>query len=68
MTITERPTTESADRFGYDLTPWERKFIGIHIFIAIIALGIGSLIGPLQALEFSQRISEREGDTPTGAS
>ncbi len=47
MTIAERPTTTTGDKPGYELSPWERKFIGIHLFIAIIALGIGSLIGPL---------------------
>lgn len=53
MTITERPTSTTADRPGYELTSWERKLIGVHLFIAIVALGIGSLIGPLQALEYS---------------
>ena len=52
MTITERtPSTAGSRR--YELTQWERRFIGGHVLIAIIALGIGSLIGPLQALEYS---------------
>jgi cytochrome c oxidase subunit 1 len=53
MTIAERPTTTTADRPGYELTPWERKLIGVHLLVAIVALGIGSLMGPLQALEYS---------------
>ncbi len=53
MTIIDRPTQTTTGRPGYELSPWERRFIGIHIFIAIVALAIGSLIGPLQALEYS---------------
>jgi cytochrome c oxidase subunit 1 len=52
MTITDRPTTATG-RSGYELTRWERRFIGGHLLIAIVALGIGSLIGPLQALQYS---------------
>ena len=54
MTIADRPTAaaESAAA-GYELNSFERKFIGSHVLIAVIALGIGSLIGPLQALEYS---------------
>ncbi|MDJ0767571.1 MAG: cbb3-type cytochrome c oxidase subunit I [Ilumatobacter sp.] len=52
MTIAERPQTGTA-RPRYELTRWERRFIGGHIWIAIVALGIGSVIGPLQALEYS---------------
>jgi len=52
MTITERTTSTAGSR-RYELTQWERRFIGGHVLIAIIALGIGSLIGPLQALEYS---------------
>jgi len=53
MTIADRAPTEAAGRSGHELTKSERRFIGAHLFVAIIALGIGSLIGPLQALEFS---------------
>ncbi len=54
MTIEERPATATETaRQGYELTRWERRFIGGHLIIAITALAIGSLIGPLQALEFS---------------
>ena len=53
MTIDERPALTTTVAEGYQLTRWERRFIGGHLLIAIIALGIGSLIGPLQALEYS---------------
>jgi cytochrome c oxidase subunit 1 len=52
MTITDRPDTATG-RPGYELNQWERRFIGGHIFVAIVALGIGSLFGPLQALQYS---------------
>jgi cytochrome c oxidase subunit 1 len=35
----------------YELTKSDKKFIGWHIFFAVTALTIGSLFGPLQALE-----------------
>lgn len=35
----------------YQITPWEKKFIGWHVFFAIFALALGSLFGPLQAFE-----------------
>lgn len=53
MTITHESAATTADRPGYVLSPWERKFIGAHLFVAIVALGIGSMMGPLQALEYS---------------
>jgi len=37
----------------YQLSPKEKKFIGLHLLFAILALSIGSLFGPLQALEHS---------------
>ena len=37
----------------YQLTSKEKKFISLHLFFAILALSIGSLFGPLQALEHS---------------
>ncbi len=37
----------------YEVTPAEKKFIGLHLIFAVIALSIGSLFGPLQALEHS---------------
>ncbi len=52
MTITERaPATVGGP--GYELTRFERRLIGAHLFVAIVALGIGSLIGPLQTFEYS---------------
>lgn len=35
----------------YTLSGSEKKFIGLHLFIGITALAIGSLFGPLQAFE-----------------
>ncbi len=52
MTITERPTT-AAGQPRYQLSQWERRFVGGHMFIAIVALGIGSLLGPLQSFQYS---------------
>ncbi|MGD2044396.1 MAG: cbb3-type cytochrome c oxidase subunit I, partial [Acidimicrobiia bacterium] len=40
-------------RTGYQLTGEEKRFVGWHILVAVIALFIGSLMGPLQSLEFS---------------
>lgn len=53
MSIDQRPSPAVSAQQGYQLTRWERRFIGGHLLVAIIALGIGSLLGPLQALEFS---------------
>ncbi len=35
----------------YEITPSEKKFVGWHLLIAVLALAIGSLFGPLQAFE-----------------
>ena len=35
----------------YELNQADKKFIGWHILFAVSALTIGSLFGPLQALE-----------------
>jgi len=51
MTLID-PAVRSANLPSYELTQWERRFIGGHLLIAIIALGVGSLFGPLQAFEF----------------
>jgi cytochrome c oxidase subunit 1 len=37
----------------YQPTRSEKRFIGLHLVFAILALSIGSLFGPLQAFEFS---------------
>jgi cytochrome c oxidase subunit 1 len=52
MTITERAPA-AVEQPGYQLTQFERRFISGHLFVAIVALGIGSLMGPLQSLEYS---------------
>ena len=38
---------------GYELTDWERRFIGAHVAVAITALLVGSLMGPLQSFQFA---------------
>ena len=35
----------------YQVTAGEKKFIGWHLLVAVIALSIGSLFGPLQAFQ-----------------
>ncbi len=35
----------------YELSAQEKKFVGWHLGLAVFALGLGSLFGPLQALE-----------------
>lgn len=37
----------------HELSPKERRFISSHLFVAILALAVGSLFGPLQAFEWS---------------
>ncbi|RME07725.1 MAG: b(o/a)3-type cytochrome-c oxidase subunit 1 [Anaerolineae bacterium] len=37
----------------YQLSQEDKKFVGLHIFFAVLALSIGTLFGPLQALEHS---------------
>ena len=51
MTLID-PDIRAANQPYYELTQWERRFIGGHLLIAIIALGVGSIFGPLQAFEF----------------
>lgn len=57
MSVTDRPASGSnyEPRFagGYDLTREEKKFVGWHLAVAITALMIGSLMGPLQSFQFS---------------
>ena len=38
---------------NYEFSASEKKFIGWHIFFAVVAVSIGSLFGPLQAFEHS---------------
>ncbi|RPI22446.1 MAG: cytochrome C oxidase subunit I, partial [Actinobacteria bacterium] len=44
--LTERAPT-------YQLTRGDRRFIGLHLIFAVLALTIGSLFGPLQAFQWS---------------
>ncbi len=37
----------------YQVTREEKRFIGTHLFFAIVALSIGSLFGPLQSFEYA---------------
>ena len=46
----ERVRTTKKD---FDLSREERRFVGYHMIVAITALMIGSLMGPLQAFQFS---------------
>ncbi|MEA1903607.1 MAG: b(o/a)3-type cytochrome-c oxidase subunit 1 [Actinomycetota bacterium] len=45
--------TISAEKIGYQITKEDKRFIGWHMLVAITALSVGSLFGPLQALEFA---------------
>ncbi len=45
--------TLSIDRESYQLTREEKRFVGWHLLVAIVALFVGSLFGPLQSFEFA---------------
>lgn len=54
MTIIDRPAVSQRNwDTGYEMTPQEKRFVAAHIYIAIAALFVGSLFGPLQAFEYS---------------
>ena len=54
MTVTDDATTSSRNwDTGYEVTPTEKRFILVHIYVAIAALFVGSLFGPLQSFEHS---------------
>ena len=65
MTIIEEPdsvdpkpdggatTAPEVPGTDFDLSPADKRFVGLHLLVAIIALMIGSLMGPLQAFQFS---------------
>ena len=38
---------------GYTVSAEDRRFVGLHLLVAIASLSVGSLFGPLQALEWS---------------
>ncbi|GAB4495720.1 MAG: b(o/a)3-type cytochrome-c oxidase subunit 1 [Anaerolineales bacterium] len=42
---------------AYQLTSQEKQFIGWHMFVAVFALALGSLFGPLQAFEHADWLS-----------
>jgi cytochrome c oxidase subunit 1 len=37
----------------YEVSKQDRRFVGAHLLVAIVALSVGSLFGPLQAFEWS---------------
>ncbi len=41
------------DKVEFDLSPEEKRFVGWHITVAITALMIGSMMGPIQSFQFS---------------
>ncbi len=45
--------TISIERSTRELTDSEKRFVGWHMLVAIIALLVGSIFGPLQALQYS---------------
>ncbi len=65
MTIIEEPdaqpptpdrapaTSTPGSGSEFDLSPADKRFIGWHLLVAIAALLVGSLMGPLQAFQFS---------------
>jgi len=50
---TSNPAYEPRFAGGYELTQKEKTFVGWHLGIGIAALMVGSLMGPLQAFQFS---------------
>jgi len=54
MTATEpTPKIERNWDGGRELTEEEKRFVGQHIWVAIAALFVGSLFGPLQSFQYS---------------
>jgi cytochrome c oxidase subunit 1 len=57
MTLTNEPSPAELEpkrrTSGRELTTQEKRFVGAHLVVAITALMIGSLFGPLQAFQFS---------------
>jgi cytochrome c oxidase subunit 1 len=45
--------TEALTTTRYELTRAEKRFVGQHIGVAVAALAIGSLFGPMQAFEYA---------------
>ncbi len=42
-----------AQELPYVIPAADKRFIGLHVLVALIALSIGSLFGPLQSLEYA---------------
>jgi cytochrome c oxidase subunit 1 len=60
MTVTEEPTQPEepetkaiSGRTSYELSPSDKRFVALHLLVAIVALTVGSLFGPLQTFQFS---------------
>ena len=56
MTATDTPPSAAPERRwgnGYELTKQEKRFIAGHVYVAVLALTVGSLFGPLQSFEYS---------------
>ncbi len=45
--------TRETTQAPYELTKADKRFVGAHLVVAVLALSIGSLFGPLQAFEWS---------------
>jgi cytochrome c oxidase subunit 1 len=46
-------TTPVVEHQQFEVSPEDKRFIGQHLIVAIAALSVGSLFGPLQSLEHS---------------
>jgi cytochrome c oxidase subunit 1 len=46
-------TTETTVAARYELSAAEKRFVGQHVAVAVAALAVGSLFGPLQAFEYA---------------
>lgn len=53
-TTTAVPVAPAARPATYALTKTEKRLVGLQVLVATIALSIGSLFGPLQALEHAR--------------
>ena len=48
------PAVPAALPAKYVLSTGEKRFVGLHLLFGLLALSIGSLFGPMQALEFAK--------------
>lgn len=51
--VLEAPSRPGAPEPAYRLSRFERRFIGWHMVVAIVALTVGSLFGPFQAFNIA---------------